>query len=161
SWNEGAVRPDRERAVMKTDDLVDMLSTNLEAVDWRGVSRSILASAGLGALAALALMMLLFGPRPDVSDFHAWGFMAANFAFAGAIVAIALVSLVRAARPSGAPRSALAPMILPFAVALIAAAVSLALAPMALWRAMIFGSEWLLCLLCIPLNAILPFAAIV
>lgn len=145
---------------MKTNDLVDLLSTNLEAVDWRGVSRTILASAGLGAIAALALMMLLFGPRPDVSDFRTWLYVAVKFAFAGAIVAVALVSLVRAARPSGARRAALAPMILPFAAVLIAAAVSLALTPMTNWQAMIFGNEWLFCLICIPLNAILPFAAI-
>jgi hypothetical protein len=145
---------------VKTDDLVEILSTNLEAVDWRSLSRTILAAAALGAVVAVALMMLLFGPRPDVSDFRAWVFMAVKFAFAGAIVAVALVSLVRAARPSGAQRAVLWPMILPFAAALIAAAVSLALAPMAHWRGMIFGSEWLFCLLCIPLNAILPFAAI-
>jgi hypothetical protein len=146
---------------MKTDDLVELLSTNLEAVDWREVSRTILVSAGLGALATFAVMMFLLGPRSDVAEIHAWMFIAAKFAFAGAIVAVALAYLVRVARPSGERRVSATLIVLPFAAALVMAGGSLALAPVADWRAMIFGTEWLLCLLCIPLNAILPFAAII
>jgi hypothetical protein len=146
---------------MKTDDLVRMLSANLEAADWRQVSRTILIAAGLGALAALTFMMLLLGPRTDVSEFRAWMFVAVKFVFAGAIVALALKYLVRIARPGGERRVSIVLVILPFAAALIMATVSLAIAPVADWRGMMFDTQWLLCLVCIPLNAIVPFAAII
>jgi hypothetical protein len=42
-----------------------------------------------------------------------------------------------------------------------AVTLSLLLAPMPDWRTMIFGQQWLLCLVCIPLNAIAPFTAMV
>ena len=145
---------------MKTDDLVEILSTNLEAVDWREVSRTILAAAGLGALAALAVVMLLFGPR-DVSDLRAWIFVAVKFAFTGAIVAVSLAYLVKIARPGGERHVSMVLIATPFAVAVVALAVSLALAPLPDWRAMIFGRHWLPCVACIPLNAILPLAAII
>ncbi|WGS21097.1 MULTISPECIES: DUF1109 domain-containing protein [unclassified Bradyrhizobium] len=146
---------------MKTDDLVDMLSTNLDAVDWRGVSRRLLSAAALGAIAALAGMMLLFGPRTDISDLRAWIFLAVKFAFAGALVAISLAYLVRVAHPGGEQRVSLALVVLPFAAALVVLVVTLVLAPPSAWQAMIFGEHWLLCISCIPLNAIFPFAAII
>jgi hypothetical protein len=106
-------------------------------------------------------MMLLFGPRSDISGFRAWSFVAVKFAFAGAITAVSLAYLVRIARPGGERRVSMALVILPFAATAVAASVSLALALVANWHAMIFGSQWQLCLICIPLNAILPFAAII
>jgi hypothetical protein len=146
---------------MKTDDLVNILSTNLDAVDWRGVSRRLLGAAAIGAIAALAGMMLLFGPRADISDLRAWIFLAVKFAFAGVLVAISLAYLVRVARPGGEQRVSLAPVILPFAAALAVLVVTLVLAPPSAWQAMIFGQHWLLCIGCIPLNAMFPFAAII
>jgi hypothetical protein len=146
---------------MRTDDLVNMLSTNLDAVDWRGISRRILGGAALGAILALVVMMLLFAPRTDLSDLRAWIFVAIKFAFAGAIIGLSLAYLLRVARPSGERRVSLALIVLPFVIALVVLAVSLAMAPPADWRTMIFGQHWLLCIACIPLNAIFPFAAIV
>ena len=146
---------------MKTDDLVSMLSTNLDAVDWRSVSRRILGAAALGALAALVLMMLLFGPRTDVLDLRAWIFVGIKLAFAGAIIGLSLAYLLRIARPSGERRVSLTLMVLPYVLALVVLAVSLAMAPPANWQTMIFGQHWLVCIACIPLNAIIPFAAIV
>lgn len=146
---------------MKTDELVDMLSTNVEAVDWRSVPRTILGVAGLGALAALAIMMLVFGPRTDISNVRAWAFLALKFAFAGAIIAISLAYLLRIARPGGERRVSAVLLGLPFAAAVAAFVISLVVTPVPDWRAMVFGRHWLLCLVCIPLNAIPPFAAII
>ena len=146
---------------MKTDDLVNMLSTNLDAVDWHTVPRKLLGLAALGALAALVVMVALFGPRTDISDSRTWPFLALKFAFAGAMVALSLAYLLKVARPGGEQRVSLVPMILPFAIAFSAFAASLAVAPPSDWHALIFGQHWLFCVACIPLNAIFPFAAIV
>ena len=146
---------------MRTDDLVDILSRNVEAADWRRVSWTIPGAAGLGALVALAIMLLAFGPRTDLSHIRALTFLALKFAYSGATIAISLVYLVRIARPGGERWVSTLMMSLPSAAAVVAVIISLLLAPMLDWRAMILGQQWLLCLVCIPLNAIPPFTAIV
>jgi hypothetical protein len=146
---------------MKTDDLVDLLSRNVEAVDWREVPRKLLLFAGLGALAALIALMLVLGPRAEISSERAWMFIAAKLIFASSILVVALTYLVRIARPGGERRVSVALIAVPFVVGLIAAGPSLALAPEPGWRAMILGEHWRLCFICIPVNAILPFGAIV
>jgi hypothetical protein len=146
---------------MNTDDLVKMLSANVDAVDWRSTSRTILISAALGGLVALAAMIALLGIRADIAGLRSWIFIGAKCAFAGAIIVIALVYLIRIARPGGERRVSVALLVLPLVVALIAIVGSVALIPVSDWRAAVFGEHWLLCLLCIPLGAIFPFAGIV
>ncbi len=146
---------------MKTDDLVKMISTNLEAVDSREAPRLIFISAGLGAAVALAAMMLFLGIRTDLLEQHALLFVMVKSAFAGAIIGISLANLTRIARPGGERLVSFTLGLSPFGVALVAASVSLALAPLSDWKAMIVGQNWLLCLVCIPLNAIVPFAGII
>jgi hypothetical protein len=146
---------------MKTDDLVRMLSTNVEAVSYREPQRMILISAGLGAVTAVVAMLLFLGVRTDLSELRPWQFIVVKSAFSGAIIGISLANLTRIARPGGERRVSIALGLLPFAGALIVAIASLAITPMSDWTAMIVGQYWLLCLLCIPLNAIIPFAAII
>jgi hypothetical protein len=146
---------------VKTDDLIKIISTNVEAVDYREPQRMILISAGLGAAFAFVAMVLTLGIRTDLSELRPWLFVAAKSIFAGAIIGISLANLTRIARPGGERRVSLALGLVPFGGALIAAIGSLAIIPFSDWKAMIFGEYWLLCLACIPLNAIVPFAAIV
>lgn len=81
---------------------LSLMVTNLEAVERHEVSRrSIVIAAGFGAVATLALMMLLmlqFGMRPDASELRAWNFVAMKFVFAGPIIGVSLAYLVRIAR---------------------------------------------------------------
>jgi hypothetical protein len=146
---------------VKTDDLVKMISRNLEAVHGHEPPRMIVISAGIGAVAALAAMILFLGLRTDLSELHAWVFVAVKSAFTGAIIGVSLANLTRIARPGGERRVSLALGLVPFAGALLVAAVSLAMAPPSDWKAMIVGEYWLLCLVCIPLNATVPFAALI
>ena len=146
---------------MKTDDLVKMISANVEAVDYREPQRMILISAGLGAVVALAAVMLLLGIRMDLSELGAWRFVLVKTVFAGAIIGVSLANLTRIARPGGERRVSIALGLVPFVGALILATASLAIAPLSDWKAMIIGEYWLLCLVCIPLNAIVPFAAMI
>ncbi len=146
---------------MKTDDLVRIISTNVEAVSYREPQRMILISAGLGAVTALVAMLLFLGVRTDLSELRAWQFIMVKSAFTGAIIGISLANLTRIARPGGERRVSIALGLLPFVGALIVAIASLSITPLSEWKAMIIGQYWLLCLLCIPLNAIVPFAAII
>jgi hypothetical protein len=146
---------------VKTNDLIKIISTNVEAVNYREPQRMILISAGLGAAVAFVAMVLTLGIRTDLSELRPWLFVAAKSIFAGAIIGISLANLTRIACPGGERRVSLALGLVPFGGALIAAIGTLAIIPFSDWKAMIFGEYWLLCLACIPLNAIVPFAAIV
>jgi hypothetical protein len=138
-----------------------MISTNLEAVDSREAPRLIAISAALGAIVALAAMVLFLGVRTDLGELRASLFVVIKTTFAGAVIGISLANLTRIARPGGERRVSIALGFLPFGVSLIVAGVSLALAPLSDWRAMIVGQSWLLCLVCIPVNAIVPFAGMI
>jgi hypothetical protein len=136
-----------------------MLSTNVGAVDAHEPQRMILISAVVGALIALTMMVLVLGIRTDLSAFRPWMFVAAKYAFAGANIGVSLANLTRIARPGGEQRVSIAFGLLVFGVAFIVAIVNLAFVPVSDWKGLIFGEYWLLCLMCIPLNAIIPFAA--
>ena len=82
---------------MKTDDLVKMLSANVEAVEYREPQRMILISAGLGAVVTLAAVMLLLGIRTDLSELGAWRYVLVKSVFAGAIIGVSLANLTRIA----------------------------------------------------------------
>jgi len=138
-----------------------MISTNVEAVTYREPKRMVLISAGLGAVTALVAMLLFLGVRTDLAEPRAWLFVVVKSAFAGAIIGMSLANLTRIVRPGGERRVSIALGLLPFGGALIVATTSLVMTPLSDWKVMIVGEDWLLCLLCIPLNAIVPFAAII
>jgi hypothetical protein len=138
-----------------------MLSTNVGAVEAHEPQRMIPISAVVGALVALPMMVLVLGIRTDLSAFRPRMFVAAKYVFAGTNIDVSLVNLTRIARPGGEHRVSVAFGLLVFGVAFIVAIGSLAFVPVSDWKAMIVGEYWLLCLVCIPLNAIIPFAAII
>lgn len=146
---------------MKTDDLVSILSTNVEPVDRKTVARTVGVAIIAGSVAAVALMLGGLGLRADLTMTDAFPFLAMKLAFAIAVVGIASVYLTRLTRPGGERRMSPAAIALPFIVIGLLAAVSLGLAPSDHWSRMIAGDEWLECLLSIPLIAIVPFAIII
>lgn len=146
---------------MKTDDLVSILSTNVEAVDHRLVSRTVAGAVVVGAMVALGASLVMLGGRADVWTAQALGFMIAKLAFAVAVVALAFFYLIRLARPAGSRRGSIALVALPFVGIVGLAAISLAYAPSVHWQVMFMGDEWVECLLSIPIIAIVPFALVV
>lgn len=146
---------------MKTGDLINMLSINIEAVDHRLVLRVIAGAVAVGAVVALATALILLGSRTDVWSTGAVGFMATKLVFAVAVAALALRYLTRSARPTGTQRASMAVVALPFVGIVGLAAISLAYAPAMHWQVMFMGDNWLECLLSIPIIAIVPFALVV
>ena len=144
---------------MKTDDLIALLSANLEPVDRNAVTRTLCLALAAGIVAALGIAILGLGVRSDLTATRALIFLAVKLTFAFGIVGLALLYLTRLARPGGERK--LSPLIVavPFLLLLFLAAVSLGSAPRAHWDKMIVGDEWLECLLSIPIIAIVPFAA--
>jgi hypothetical protein len=143
---------------MKTDDLVALLSTNLEPVDRNAVVRTLCVAIAAAAIAALGIAFAGLGFRPDLTTTRALIFLAVKVAFAIGVAGLSLAYLTRLARPSGERKISPLLVAAPFLVIVALAAISLGFAPCAHWERMIMGDEWLECLLSIPVIAIVPFA---
>jgi hypothetical protein len=143
---------------MKTDDLIALLSTNLEPADRRSFARTLCVALAIGSIAALGLSFAGLGVRPDLTTARAFIFLAVKLSFAVGIVGLASVYLARLVRPGRERTTLPVPIVLPFVGIVLLAAISLGLAPSTHWNRMIAGDEWLECLLSIPIIAIVPFA---
>ena len=143
---------------MKTDDLVALLSTNLEPVERNSVVRTLCVAVATAMVVALGLAFVGLGVRSDLTTTRALIFLAVKLAFAIGIVGLALVYLARLARPGGERKTSPFLIALPFLVIVSLAAISLGSAPGTHWDRMIVGDQWLECLISIPIIAIVPFA---
>ncbi|UZE46947.1 DUF1109 domain-containing protein [Rhodopseudomonas sp. P2A-2r] len=146
---------------MKTEDLISMLSNNVEAVDHRQVGRNIALAVAAGTAIAVAIVFLVFGPRTDLST--AGSYFAALFKVASTFIILvpASIYLIRLTRPGGERKSSGALIALPFIAVMLLCALSLAFAPAPHWKGAVLSSEALECVISIPLIAIVPFAVIV
>jgi hypothetical protein len=143
---------------MKTDDLVAMLSTNVEPIRSGWVVRTMSIAVVAGAALALGFMLVGLGVRADLTATRASVFLLLKVAFALAVVGMAMGYLTRLARP-GAERG-ISPLAIavPFAGIALLGIINLGMAPSSHWNGMILGDQWLECLLSIPIIAIVPFA---
>lgn len=143
---------------MKTDDLVEVLSAQIDPADLRAVGRRIMIAVVAGSLLAVAVILIGFGPRAGLSTAGAWPFLVLKIAFAATVVATAATYLTRLSRPGGSLKHGTLVVVLPFLVIVALALVSLGSAPASHWDRMVAGDEWLECLVSIPVIAIVPFA---
>ena len=143
---------------MKTDDLVAMLSANVEPVGGGLVGRAISIAVAAGAVIALGVALAALGIRADLTTTRAVAFLSLKLAFEMAVVGVAARYLTKLARP-GAERG-ISPLTiaLPFAAIALFGVIGLSGAPSSHWNQMILGDEWLECLLSIPIIAVVPFA---
>jgi hypothetical protein len=143
---------------MKTDDLVAALSSHIEPVNRRLVSRTVYVALAAGTVVAVGIMLVGLGIRPDLMTARALMFLLLKLAFTVGIVGVALVYLTRLARPGGERKTLSVSPVIPFAGIVLLSAISLGFAPSSHWNKMVMGDEWLECLLSIPIIAIVPFA---
>lgn len=146
---------------MKTDALIAALSMRVEPVNHRLVGWTMGVALAAAAVIALGLVLVVLGIRADVMTAHALTFLLLKLAFAVGVVAISSIYLMRLARPGGERQTSSIRVVMPFAVIVLLAAISLGLTPSSHWNEMVMGDQWLECLLSVPIIAILPFAIIV
>jgi hypothetical protein len=146
---------------MKTDDLIAMLSTNVEQVNRRRLVQMVAAAIAIGAALVIAAVFVVLGIRPDLMKAGALAFLVLKLVFTMTVLVPASVFLIRLARPGGERKTPLALLVLPFVGIIILAAVSLAVTPSSHWAKVALGDQWIECLLSIPIIAIVPFAVIV
>lgn len=146
---------------MKTNDLVEILSKNIEAVDPRRVTRELVGAVVVSTLAVLGFVLVARGIRSDFHDLHALVFLLLKLGFTAAIVILGSVYLVRLARPGGEAEATILRATWPLIVIALLATLSLIAAPVWHWHGMAMGDGWLECLISIPLIAIVPFVVVV
>lgn len=146
---------------MKTDDLITMLSTNVERVDTRQVARKIGMAVAAGAAAAIAAVLIVQGARGDLTGPSALAYLPLKLVFTMIVVILTSIALTKLARPGGERRTPIALVALPFVAIILLATISLASAPSSHWERMIVGDQWLECFISIPIIAVAPFAAII
>jgi hypothetical protein len=146
---------------MRTDDLISLLSTNVEPVDHRQTARNISMAVVAGAAAAVVTVYFVLGPRADLTTVATFIPTLLKVVFTVIILIPASIYLIKLTRPGGERRSSAAFVALPFIAVMVLAVLSLAFAPNYHWNGTVLSYEWLECLISIPLIAIVPFAVIV
>lgn len=146
---------------MRTGQFIDLLSADVRPVRRGMVGRMLALALVIGGAAALGLMLVTVGLRPDLFEGAGSLLLAIKLLFTMSLIGIGTVFLVAASHPGRNARRRLALAILPFlAIASLGLGAILLATPMAR-HDMVFGPEWLTCLICIPLFAIAPFAALI
>ena len=145
---------------MKTDDLIDMLSSDIDAVNPRRLERNFL----LVVTAAFVLVLVgnTFALSFDWSGrFDNFRFLALKVAFSLSVLGLATYFLIKHLRPGGERRTVLWPTALPFIALVAFAMMELSLAPLARWHSLMIGDHWLECIVFILLAALIPSAIII
>jgi hypothetical protein len=146
---------------MRTDDLINLLGTNIEPVKREQLRNTFLAALAVGAAGALCLMLLIFGAPGEAIGREYLGLKVLGLAFTLGLVAAGASYLLRAARPGEPGRRPLVVIGLLFFAVLSAGVITLVLSHPAAWGGMVFGPQWVACLVCIPLFSIVPFASLI
>src|SRR5258708_32003902 len=114
---------------MKTERLIDLLGSNVEAARGNQIAAALVTALALGSVAAFCVMLATVGLRPGIADGAHLGFLALKLLFALSLVGIGAVLLAKMMRP-GQDGKGLAPYVLvPFAAVIGAGLVTLALNP--------------------------------
>ena len=142
---------------MKTNQLIEMLSTNVEAVKPARIKTTLALALILGAAAAFCLMFATVGLRSDIKTGVLSGFIALKLLFTSILIAAGTVLLSKLIRPGQDGRESYAVIVLSFVVLALAGAGSLVLHAPVSWGHMVMGTNWTMCVLCIPLFATVPF----
>ncbi|HEU0203526.1 MAG TPA: DUF1109 domain-containing protein [Burkholderiaceae bacterium] len=144
---------------MKTDDLVTMLATGVEAVDPRVAARRLALALAVGAAAGSALLLALLGPNPELARYLATPMHWVKVGFTAALAAGGLWTVARLARPGRRLAGAAFALAVPVLVIWLMGGASLANAAPAQRATLLFGNTWTACPLNIALLALPSFVA--
>lgn len=126
---------------MKTDDLIQSLSSDLKPVASGAAARRLALGLGAGAVVSTLLMVAWIGPRPDLMQALLTPMFWVKFSYAAAAGLFLASATSRLSRP-GARLGGLAVAIaLPFALMGVMGAMRLALAAREAWNALLMGDS--------------------
>ena len=146
---------------MKTDDLIAILSTNVEAVDRRQMTHTIRNALLIAGAAVVIAVLVALGVRDDTTTTATAGALALKLGATLIVLALACRYLFKLARPGGEREVSLAWLVIPFVGIIALAGLSLGSASHTHWHHVLLGDQWLECIVSIPVIAITPFAVLV
>jgi hypothetical protein len=144
---------------MKTDHLINLLSTNLEPIKRGQIAKTLALALMVGGAAAFCLMLSTVGLRSGLT--FNLNFLAFKLLFTLSLLGIGTLLLARLARPGQSRRRLSTLTFLPFLVIALVGAVALGFENPMRWGRMLLGMNWVTCLFCIPLFAAIPFVALI
>jgi hypothetical protein len=146
---------------MKSDELINILGTNVEPVKGEQVRNTLVIALAAGGIVAVCLMLAVLGLPTDVHGSEYIGLKVVALAFTLGLVAAGASFLVRAARPEEPGRRPLIVVGILSLTIVSAGIAALLLTHPAAWSAVVFGPQWAACLFCIPLFSLAPFASLI
>lgn len=143
---------------MKTDELIDRLSANLEPAPPWWVTRRVLIGLSCGAFFSALLMVVWLGVRPDLMDAMTGTMFWMKFGYTLACSAVLAAALIRVARPGGSVSTLALALAAPFGLLALMAVVRLAGADPAARHLMLMGDSaqvcpWRIVILSLPILA--------
>jgi hypothetical protein len=143
---------------MKTDHLIEVLSSNIEPVKGERLRKGLAVALVVGGAGAFCVMLGTVGLRPNGPP--RLEYLGLRLLFTFSLIAIAAKLLARLARPGQSAGRLLKLTFIPFLVIVAVGATAIGFhGPMGLGK-MLFGMNWMTCLVCIPLFAVVPFLAL-
>ena len=144
---------------MKTDDLIALLAADSLPVARRAAPRRIALALLTGLILALAILLLFYGVRPDISQAVHWPMFWAKLMF-GVVIALAgFVALQRLARPGVRLGSSWLGLAMPVLLVWAMATFVLAAAPPDMRAALVLGRTWRTCTASIAVISLPVFIA--
>ncbi|PZQ12995.1 MAG: DUF1109 domain-containing protein [Ancylobacter novellus] len=145
---------------MRTEELIVALSADA-ATPPRRLTPAFRAALVVAALSAGLVFAGVLGVRPDIAQAASSSprFLL-KFVLTVALGAAAGALAMRLARPGAGAKAGVVALLAVAALVVAAVAVELVVVPREAWEARLFGRNWLLCLVNVPLLSALPLATL-
>lgn len=145
---------------MQTDELIAVMTAGHRPVDTGWLRRATWLAALAALVLTVALLGFTIGVRRNLAGVIVTTPVIAKILFGASIAVIALTLFQRSLRPGLKPKRLLPLVAIPVALVAAWAVLTLALAPVEQWQALIFGRYWRSCLFNVPLYALVPLVAL-
>jgi hypothetical protein len=149
---------------VNTDQLIDVLSANLEPARHGQFGKTLTLAMVTGGAVAFGLMLATVGPRPDLGSIAHLEWLALKLGFALSVIAAGAPLLLRSTRPGLENATNWTVVFVPFLGAIAVAIAMLLVVSPEVWRRMLLGARTVSsarCFLCILFFAAIPFAALI
>ena len=145
---------------MNTGQLIDLLGTDARPVRQAPLGRTLAWVIVIGGVVAVFAMLATVGPRPGLAQAPVQ-FLALKLLFTLSLAGTGGVALFSAMHPGRDLQRLSRYLLLPIVAVGAAGILGLALAPVAVWDEMVLGTHWAMCVVCIPVFAVVPFALLI
>jgi hypothetical protein len=149
---------------VKTDQLIDRLSANLEPVNARRLGKTLVLAILAGGTGAAVLMLATVGPRASLLSAAHLEWTAAKLVLPLSVIGLGIPSLARSMRPGLETATNWRLVFFPFAVAIATGLAMLLIVHPEAWMRMLLGSAEISsprCFLCILSFAATPLAVLI